>query len=39
MQAFTSRDGQLFAEGVALSAIAERFAAFIQSLAATNSDG
>ena len=25
MQAFTSRDGQLFAEGVALSAIAERF--------------
>ena len=27
MQAFTSRDGQLFAEGVALSAIAERFGA------------
>ncbi|QKE65351.1 diaminopimelate decarboxylase [Aquipseudomonas campi] len=25
MQAFTNRDGQLFAEGVALSAIAERF--------------
>ena len=25
MQAFTHRDGQLFAEGVALSAIAERF--------------
>ena len=25
MQAFHNRDGQLFAEGVALSAIAERF--------------